>query len=137
MERTARADEVSTSSARWPAGLRERGSSRWLAGGQRWINALSPPCISFQSPQGCIHQEEGDQTPRQHKPSLQSLFVTPWTTTCQASLSFTISWNLLKVMSMESVMPSSHLVPCRPLLFLPSIFPSIRVFSNESALHIR
>ena len=56
---------------------------------------------------------------------------------CQASLSFTISWNLLKLMSIESVMPSNHLVLYRPLLFLSSIFPSIRVFSNESALHIR
>ena len=55
----------------------------------------------------------------------------------QASLSFTISWSLLKLMSIESVMPSSHLILCRPLLLLPSIFPSIRVFSNELALHIR
>ena len=61
------------------------------------------------------------------------LFATPQ----QASLSFTISWNLLKLMSIESVMPSNHLILCRPLLFPPSIFPSIRVFSNESALHIR
>ena len=57
--------------------------------------------------------------------------------TCQASLSSTISQNLLKFMSIESVMPSNRLVLCRPLLFLPSIFPSIRVFSNESALRIR
>ena len=63
-------------------------------------------------------------------------FVTPWTAACQASLSFTISWSLLKVMSFESVMPSNHLILCRPLL-LPSICPSIRVFSNESALCIR
>ena len=65
------------------------------------------------------------------------LFATPWTTACQASLSITNSWSLLKLMSIESVMPSSHLILCRPLLLLPSIFPSIRVFSNESALHIR
>ena len=65
------------------------------------------------------------------------LFVTPWTGTCQASLSFTISWSLLKFMSIESVMPSNHLILCCPLLFLPSIFPSIWVFSNESALRIR
>ena len=58
------------------------------------------------------------------------LFLTPWTTACQASLSFTISWSLLKLMSIESVMPSNHLVLCRPLLLLPSIFPSVRVFSN-------
>ena len=65
------------------------------------------------------------------------LFVTPWTTACQASLSFTISQSLLKVMSIESVMSSNHLILCCPLLLLPSIFPSIRVFSSESALHIR
>ena len=65
------------------------------------------------------------------------LFVTPWTTARQASLPITISWRLLKLMSMESVMPSNHLILCFPLLLLPSIFPSIRVFSNESVLHIR
>ena len=64
------------------------------------------------------------------------LFATPWTATCQASLSFTISWSLLKLMSIESVMPTNHLVLCCPLP-LPSIFPSIRVFSNESVLHIK
>ena len=65
------------------------------------------------------------------------LFVTPWTTVCQASLSFTISQSLLKLMSIESVVPSNHLMLCHPLLLLPSIFPSIRVFSSELALHIR
>ena len=64
------------------------------------------------------------------------LFVTPWTAAHQASLSITNSQSLPKLMSTESVMPSSHLILCYPLL-LPSIFPSIRVFSNESALHIR
>ena len=64
------------------------------------------------------------------------LFVTPWTAAHQASLSFTISQSLFKLMSIESVMPSNHLILCHPLL-LPSIFPSIRVFSNESALSIR
>ena len=63
-------------------------------------------------------------------------FVTPWTAACQASLSITNFWSLLKLMSIESVMPSNHLILCCPLL-LPSIFPSIRVFSNESVLHIR
>ena len=62
---------------------------------------------------------------------------TPWTAAYQASLSFTISQSLLKLMSIESVMPSNHLMFCCPLLLLPSIFPSIKVFSNESALHIR
>ena len=65
------------------------------------------------------------------------LFATPWTAACQASLSFIISQSLLKLMSIESVMPSNHLFLCYPLLLLPSIFPSIRVFSNESGLHIR
>ena len=64
------------------------------------------------------------------------LFVIPWTTAHQASLSFTISWSLLKLMSIELVMPSNHLILCHPFLLLPSIFPSIRVFSNESVLHI-
>ena len=62
--------------------------------------------------------------------------VTPWTVARQASLSITNSQSLLKAMSIESVMPSNHLILCRPLLLLPSVFPSIRVFSNESALHI-
>ena len=65
------------------------------------------------------------------------LFATPWTATCQASLSFTISQSLLKLVSIQSVMPSNHLILCHPLLLLPSSFPSIRVFSNESALHSR
>ena len=65
------------------------------------------------------------------------LFATPWTTALEASLSLTSSWSLLKLMSIEMVMPSNHLILCCPLLFLPSIFPSIRVFSNESVLHIR
>ena len=65
------------------------------------------------------------------------LFATPWTAAHQASLSFTITQSLLKLMSIESVMLSDHLILCRPLLLLPSIFPSIRVFSNESALPIR
>ena len=65
------------------------------------------------------------------------LFATPWTAACQASLSITNSWSLPKLMSIESVMPSNHLFLCCPLHLLPSIFPSIRVFSNESVLHIR
>ena len=65
------------------------------------------------------------------------LFVTPWTAARQASLSITNSWSLLKLMSIESVMPSNQLILCSPFLLLPSIFPSIRVFSNESILHIR
>ena len=63
--------------------------------------------------------------------------MVPWTAACQASLSITISRSSLKLTSIGSVMPSSHLILCRPLLLLPQVFPSIRVFSNESALHIR
>ena len=74
--------------------------------------------------------------------SVQSLsrvrfFATPWTAALQASLSITNSWSLLKLMSIESVMPFNHLIFCHPLLLLPSIFPSIRVFSKKSALGIR
>ena len=69
--------------------------------------------------------------------STVQLFETPWTTARQVSLSITNSQSLLKVMSIESVMPSNHLIFCCPLLLLPSIFPSIRVFSNESVLRIR
>ena len=65
------------------------------------------------------------------------LFATPWSAACHASLPITNSWSLLRLMSIESVMPSNCLILCHPLLLLPSIFPSIRVFSSESALHIR
>ena len=65
------------------------------------------------------------------------LFATPWTAAHQASLSITNSQSLLKVISIKSVMPSNHLILCRPLLLLPSLFPSIRVFSKESVIHIR
>ena len=65
------------------------------------------------------------------------LLETTWTAACQASLSFTIFRNLFKLMFIESMMPFNHLILCRSLLLLPSVFPSIRVFSNESALHIR
>ena len=78
-------------------------------------------------------------------PIIQNLFshsvmsdsATPWTAARQASLSFTISWSLLKLMSIELVMLSNHLILCHPLLLLPSILPSIKVFSNESVLRIR
>ena len=69
--------------------------------------------------------------------SLSCVFVTPWTAAHQASLSIANSQSLLKLMPIESVMPSNHLILCHPLLLLPSIFPSIRVFSNKSALRIR
>ena len=69
--------------------------------------------------------------------SCVQLFATPWIAAYQASLSITNSWSLLKLMPTELVMPSNHLILCDPLLLLSSVFPSIRVFSNESALHIR
>ena len=69
--------------------------------------------------------------------SVVSDSVTLWTAACQASLSITISQSLLKLMSIESVMPSNHLVLCHPLLLLPALFPSIRIFSNESPLCIK
>ena len=72
-----------------------------------------------------------------HFSSVQSLFVTPWIAARQASLSITNSWSLLKLTSIESVMPSSHLILCRLLFLLPPIPPSIRVFSNESTLRMR
>ena len=68
--------------------------------------------------------------------SCVQLFVNPWTAIHQASLSITNSWSLLKLMFIESLMPSNHLILCHPILLLPSVFPGIRVFSNESALHI-
>ena len=73
----------------------------------------------------------------QFSSSVVSDFATPWTATCQASLSMTNTWSLSKLMSTESVMLSNHLILCHPLLCLPSTFPNIRVFSNESALLIR
>ena len=69
--------------------------------------------------------------------SVVSDSATPWTAACQASLSITNSWSLSKLMFIESVMPSNHFILCHPLLIPPSIFPGIRVFSNESVLHIR
>ena len=81
---------------------------------------------------GCFHIFSSVQSL-----SRVQLFATPWTAAHQASLSLTNSWNLPKLMSIESVMPSNHLILCHPLLLPPSIFPSVRVFSNESALLIR
>ena len=69
--------------------------------------------------------------------SVMSDSATPWTAARQASLSITNSWSLLKLISIESVMPSNHLILCRPLLLPPSIFPSVSIFANESVLHIR
>ena len=90
-----------------------------------------------------LQQKTQTSSKRPHRCSIAQLWsrvqlsVTPWTAACQASLSFTVSRSLLKLVSIESVMPSSHLILCRLLLLLSSIFPSIRVFSNESALCMR
>ena len=88
----------------------------------------------------CNHTKTCPQTfPFSSVQSLSNiqLFATPWTAARQALLSITNSWSLLKLMSIESVMPSNHLILCHPLLLPPSIFPGIRVFSNESVLCIR
>ena len=84
-------------------------------------------CLNLSLPSGSV----------QFSHSVLSNSVTPWPAAHQASLSITNSWSLFKLMSFESVIPSNHLILCCPLLLLPSIFPSIRVFSNESVLHIR
>ena len=95
-------------------------SLKWRTKSAQWMNVK------------IRHQFRSDQSL-----SRVRLFTTPWITACQASLSITNSQNSPKLMSIESVMPSSHLILCRPLLLLPPIPPSIRVFSNESALRIR
>ena len=82
----------------------------------------------------CVRQGKGESV---QSFSRVQLFATPWTVAHQASLSFTISRSLLKLMSIKLVMPSNHLILCRPLLLLPSVFPSNRVFSKESVLLIR
>ena len=117
-------------------------------GRPRWASSCSPCC--FLSP--CTHRCGQSPSPswsRTNKEYLSVQFssvqllsrvrlvVTSWTAARQASLSITNSWSLLKLMSIELVMPSNHLILCRPLLLLPSIFPRIRVLSNESALCIR
>ena len=95
------------------------GSIHSILSGEK-LNAFHP--VQFSSVQSLSHVR---------------LFVTPWIAALQASLSITNSWSLLKLMPIELVMPSSHLILCRPLLLLPPIPPSIRVFSNESALRMR
>ena len=85
----------------------------------------------------CSYSQGKDQFSSLQSLSRVRLFLTPRTAAHQAPLSITNSWSLLKLMSMESVMPSNHLILCRPLLIPPSFFPSISVFSNEVVLHIR
>ena len=97
----------------------------WYMKGQTSHNAAVPVNI------------RSDQIRSDQSLSHVRLFSTPWIAARQASLSITNSWSSLRLTSIESVMPSSHLILCRPLLLLPSIFPSIRVFSNDSTLRIR
>ena len=107
----------------------------------------SHPSPTHVAPTGCKEMPPVEQKWRQTRVSrllnsVQSLsrvrlFATPWNAARQASLSISNSWSFLKLVSVESLMPSNHLILCRPRLLLPSIFPSIRVFSNESALRIR
>ena len=100
------------------------------------LSLTTSACRGISGPMVLDRQKLLDRNSVQSLSCVQ-LFVTPCTAAYQASLSFTNSWSLLKLMSIESVMPSSHLFLCHPFLLLPSIFPSIRVFSKESVLHIR
>ena len=104
-------------------------------------NPLLPPFWILSFCQRALLKNKNDQAHKFVTVIAQSLshvqlFVTRWTETCQPSLDFTIFRSLLRLMSTELVMPSNHLILCHPLLLLPSIFPSIRVFPNESILHI-
>ena len=100
-----------------PWGRRESDMTEWLSTHMQEVNYLKNQFSSV--PQSC------------------PTFVTPWTAGPQASLSITNFWSLFKLTSIKSVMPSNHLILCHPLLLLPSLFPSIRVFSSQSALHSR
>ena len=97
----------------------------------------SPPAFNLSQHQGLFQWVSSSHPVPVQLLGCAQLFVTPWTAACQASLSIINSQNLPKPKSIESVMPSNHLILCHPLFLLPSIFPSIRVFSNESALCIR
>ena len=106
----------------------------------QWVYNEAQSTLQFMESQRGQHDQGTEQ--RVQFISVQSLshvqlFASPWTAACQASLSITKSQSLLKLMYIESVMPSSHLILCCPLLLLPSIFPSIRVFSKESVLRVR
>ena len=103
----------------------------WI-GLRSWVPFSKKPAISQQ-----LYSESFPQFSSVQLLSRVWLFATPWIAACQASLSITNSWSSPKLTSIESVMPSSHLILCRPLLLLPPIPPSIRVFSNESTLCIR
>ena len=100
------------------------------------LSLTTSACRGISGPMVLDRQKLLDRNSVQSLSCVQ-LFVTPWTAAYQASLSFTSSWSLLKLMSIESVVPSSHLFLCHPFLLLPSFFPSIRLFFNESVLCIR
>ena len=95
------------------------------------------PALSNSSLDSIYIRDRGERNFCSLFSSVQSLSRAPWTAACQASLSITNPWSLLKLVSIELVMSSSHLILCRPLLLLPPILPSIRVFSNESTLPMR
>ena len=123
--------------AHLPAMLKDRG---WLIIYLEFeARSSSLLCLSITVPICVIQTDFGVHTLSHSVQSLSHvwLFATPWTAVHQASLSIINSWSLLKLMSFESLMPSNHLILCNPILLLPSLFPSIRVFSNESVLHIR
>ena len=121
------------------------GAAAWRRGGRAGrLHTAQPlrrllPVASAAStgPQGAPSHPSPGVSQSVQSLSRVRLFAIPWTAARQASLNITNSWSLLKLMSIASVMPSSHLIPCCPLLLPPSIFPSIRVFSNESVLCIR
>ena len=104
---------------------------------ENWSFPVLWPLLSFPNLLAYWMQHFHSISPSVQLLSRVRLFVTQWIAACQASLSITNSWSSLKLTSIESVMPSSHLILCRPLFLLPSIPPSIRVFSNESTLHMR
>ena len=99
-------------------------------------NTEGPSSLACQGTRSCMPQLKIPVSSVQSLSHVQ-LFATPWTAARQASLSITNSWSFFKLLCIESVMPSKHLILCLPLLLLPSIFPSIMVFSNESVLRIR
>ena len=105
---------------------------------KQWYDEHCGTCVSIHSGFLNVYPQQWDCWIISSVQSLSRvwLFATPWTAAHKASLSITNSWSLLKLMSIELVMPCNHLILCHPLLLLPSVFPSIRVFSNESALSI-
>ena len=121
---------------RWhqPYGRKQRKTKESLRESER---GERKNCLKTQHSNNENHGIQSHQFSPVQSLSCVQLFAMPWPAERQASLSITNSWSLLKLMFIESVMPSNHLILCHPLLLLPSIFPSIRVFSNEPALHIR